>query len=289
MFKIENNPNQYPYWEQVWKQAKESSLFKDNDKDVVGFWNRRAENFKKNTTGKQGEKRVNKIITWLRSEGVELVGSKILDIGAGPGSFAIPLAKECQTVTALEPSSRMIELMEQYAADNKLTNIETIEDKWEEEMDIDKYNLRGSYDIVFSSMNPGINDAETLEKALACATKYCYISSFAGRRDSPALIELWPEVYQEEMPPWPGDIFYIVNYLYTRGYQLSFKVWEESNPDIMKREDAITILTDMLSRFGGKEREEVEKIVTKYVDSKCTSGELRQTVTTRLGKVLVKL
>lgn len=278
------------YWESAWNKAKQQSLFKKTTRDPVTFWNKRAANFSKNTTGGRGEQRVQKIINWLEQEGVKLAGSTVLDIGAGPGSFAVPLAKQAQEVVAIEPSDQMVALMEQYASDNQLTNIKVITDKWDEDFHLEHHGLKNKkFDLVFSSMNPGISDWNTLKKALDCSEKYCYISTFAGKRHNPALEELWQLVYNEPMPPWPGDIFYIANVLYSRGYEFSFKVWEETNLEQLSTQEAVDTLTEMLLRYATKSGEDVEKQVMSYVKEREKQDVFSQQITTRLGKILVRL
>lgn len=277
------------HWESAWEEARYNSVFRGADKNSVNHWNKRAENFSKNTTGKQGEKRVEKILGWLEQEGVELAGAQVLDIGAGPGSFAIPMARRAKEVVAIEPSEQMVNIMKDYAEGEKLTNLQVIMEPWEENFDIEQRGFKGQFDLVFSSMNPGVSNWTTLEKLLQCATKYCYISTFAGKRDNPALQHLWQQIYNEPMPPWPGEIFYIANLLYIRGFQFSFKVWEETSVEKMTVDEAATFLADMLGRFSSKDSKEFWKQSYEYVASKAVDELFSQNVTSRIGKILVRL
>ena len=44
--------------------------------------------------------------------------------------------------------------------------------------DIDKLGFRNKFDLVIASMTPGIRDAETFERMMACSRKYCYYSNY---------------------------------------------------------------------------------------------------------------
>lgn len=55
----------------------------------------------------------------------------VLDIGAGNGRWAIPLAKRAKTVTAIEPDREMVELLKENMKDSK-GNIKIIRSSWEE-------------------------------------------------------------------------------------------------------------------------------------------------------------
>lgn len=55
-----------------------------------------------------------------------------LDVGAGCGTFAIPLAKAGKRITALDPSAPMITLLEEEIKKGRLKNIKTIRAAWGE-------------------------------------------------------------------------------------------------------------------------------------------------------------
>lgn len=55
-----------------------------------------------------------------------------LDVGAGCGTLAIPLAKAGKTLTALDPSKAMIALLDEEIKKKKLRNIKTIHAAWGE-------------------------------------------------------------------------------------------------------------------------------------------------------------
>ncbi len=74
-------------------------------------------------------------------------GSTILDIGAGPGTLAVPLTKEGHIVTVVEPSKAMKDVMEQYKQYcGVTTDIPIIERLWE---NVDPAEI-GTYESVQS-------------------------------------------------------------------------------------------------------------------------------------------
>lgn len=56
--------------------------------------------------------------------------SSVLDIGAGTGAWACKLAPYARTVTALEPSSSMIAVMEENIEKNGISNIHIVQEAW---------------------------------------------------------------------------------------------------------------------------------------------------------------
>jgi SAM-dependent methyltransferase len=53
-----------------------------------------------------------------------------LDIGAGAGRYALPLALTAQEVIALDPSAAMLAALRQQAAEEGITNVRTVEGRW---------------------------------------------------------------------------------------------------------------------------------------------------------------
>ncbi|RJX23436.1 MAG: class I SAM-dependent methyltransferase [Dethiobacter sp.] len=251
----------------------------------MDFWNKRSENFKNNTGGEKGKKRVEKVMCWLEGQGVPMDGISVLDIGAGPGTFALAFARRGCKVVALEPAGSMVAFLQAEIVQERLDNITIVQKTWEG-IDPVKENWEGQFDLVFASMSPGINNRETLDKALNCARKHCYISTFAGKRENDVLMELWPILFGEEMPPWPGDIIYMLNYLYAQGYELTFRVWEESWAEETSEEEAAGNLLGMM-RMYGKENHHLEGRIRTFVREKSRKGQFNQETVTRLGQILV--
>jgi cyclopropane fatty-acyl-phospholipid synthase-like methyltransferase len=56
----------------------------------------------------------------------------LIDVGAGGGRLALPLALRCRHVTAVEPSPSMAEVLETAAHDHSITNILVVQARWED-------------------------------------------------------------------------------------------------------------------------------------------------------------
>ena len=57
-------------------------------------------------------------------------GETLLDVGAGGGRLALPLALTCPTVTAVEPSPSMCSVLRETASESNITNVSIIEAGW---------------------------------------------------------------------------------------------------------------------------------------------------------------
>ena len=68
------------------------------------------------------------ILSMLRAD----PDSTVIDIGAGTGGWAVPMARYARTVTALEPSHEMIEGMKETIEQEGTRNVEIIQGSWPE-------------------------------------------------------------------------------------------------------------------------------------------------------------
>jgi SAM-dependent methyltransferase len=76
----------------------------------------------------------------------------IVDVGAGTGVFAIPLARNREKVVAVEPSKGMLDILRGKAEDEGLTNIEYINKRWEDVATHELLKINGGkYDAVICS------------------------------------------------------------------------------------------------------------------------------------------
>jgi SAM-dependent methyltransferase len=279
------------FWEEAWKQAREKLLSGRNRRTLqesVKYWNQRAGNFGKNVLGEGGKKRVKRVFDWLENQGVDFENMKVLDIGAGPGAFALAFAQKAKEVVALEPAEAMNAFLKKRAAQNGLKNIRIIQETWEE-VDLEKHNLKQEFELVFASMSPGINNGETLDKALSCAKQYCFISGFAGKRKNDVLSALWQLMFGEDVPDQTGNIIYLLNLLYAKGYDLNFEVWEERITLESTLDEAVRGIQADLQKYGVEEHLRNDPRIHQFVEDKLAEGIFRQETISRQGQILVRL
>lgn len=277
------------FWGEAWSVERENSHFRRRKRTLqekVNLWNKRAENFYENVTGEKGSRRVNRVLDWLERQGVDLAGKKVLDIGAGPGAFSLALAERCREVVALEPAKGMVRILQAEISRSGRNNVQVIQNTWEE-VDPEKEGFIGRFDLVFASMSPGVNNFDTINKALDCTKEYFYYRSFAGIRENDFLKKLWPILYDEELPLWPDQIIFVLNLLYALEHQVILEVWEEQRCVEQGAPEAITAILNTLRSFG-KEPPYPEEKLRQHVQENMNNGVLLQQNRTRLGQILVK-
>ncbi len=120
-----------------------------------------------------------------------------LDVGAGCGSLAIPLAKAGKDVTALDPSAAMISILQEDIKRLGLKNIKTIIRPWEAE-------CVEPVDVIICANVPGLLKGSTdfLREASEKAGMYVFLVEGAGpRADKFYYKELYPLIFNREFGP----------------------------------------------------------------------------------------
>lgn len=142
----------------------------------------------------------------------------VLDIGSGPGTLAIPIAGKVRSVTAIDFSKGMLEVLEDLALAEKISNIKTIHCAWE-----DDWQARGirPHDIAIASRAMGIFDLKgALKKIDAYATRYVFLSDSIG--ETPFDVAAFAAVGR---PFTAGpDYIYTINMLYSMGIHPNISV-----------------------------------------------------------------
>ena len=121
---------------------------------------------------------------------------RVLDIGAGPGTLAIPLAPRVRDVTAIEPGSGMISILNERAESAGITNITCIHKRWED-VNI-ACDLTGYYDVVIASLSLTMENIRlALQKMNAVSSDLVYLFWFV---DMP----FWEKMYNDLWEPLHG-------------------------------------------------------------------------------------
>lgn len=136
-------------WNAMWQES--SGRVHCDRKDQKEVWNQRAESFSKRINrvvdGKEGLDKDDYISKMLAHIEVK-PGWSVLDIGCGPGTLTIPLAKKAKSVTALDFSSEMIRILKTNADKSGVNNIDYLTTSWEDAFAGKKL---GKFDVVVAS------------------------------------------------------------------------------------------------------------------------------------------
>lgn len=165
------------HWNQVWKEKIVRNIRSEGNCDCVAYWDnlRDAQRYWQDSLGWEQD-RIKKMLQSL----VLSPHSHVLDIGAGPGVLAIPLAEKVEHVTAVEPSTAMMRVLQENLVRHGLSNVDSVQKRWEkidEEVD-----LKLPYDLVIASFSLGMEDIdEAINKMRRVCSDTVCIYWFAGQ------------------------------------------------------------------------------------------------------------
>lgn len=161
-------------WNEQWKSQMQRYL-EAMGTSQAGYWEeeaaRKFNEFNKSGNWRKGRKIMAELD--VRPE------DRVLDIGSGPGSVAIPLSAHVKEIMAVEPNEHMVALLRENMAEQGITSISVVEKLWDD-VDVHK-DLEPPYDIVLSSFSLGVLDLrESLEKMIEAASRDIVIFWFSG-------------------------------------------------------------------------------------------------------------
>jgi SAM-dependent methyltransferase len=135
----------------------------------------------------------------------------VLDMACGGGTLAVPLARKVKSITAVDFSGSMLEILGKHCQNEGINNVRRIQGRWEED-----WNARGigRHDVAIASRSlPSDNAKDAITKLDAVAEKRVYLSVAVG--DGPHDRHLYKAAGR---PFSPGpDYIYYYNLLYRMG------------------------------------------------------------------------
>ena len=142
----------------------------------------------------------------------------VLDIGCGPGTFAVPLAQQGSIVYALDYSNGMLDCLAQFKQKFGLHNLTTFHKSW-----ADNWDDVPQADVVLASRSTLVDDLDDMiEKLCAKAKKRVFLTSVTQRH---FLDEGVFEAIGREDIGFPTYI-YLLNRLYQKDIQANLNFIE---------------------------------------------------------------
>jgi len=278
-------------WRGFWLEAKARSPANRRERQrrsaEVESWNIRAPSYAEHSESQASQARRGEILSWLTAAGAFQADSRVLDIGAGPGNYAIPMAGKVEQVTAVEPARGMTAILERRLETEGVGNIRVVLKTWEQ-IDLEAEGWRGAFDLVFASMSPGVSNPDMLEKMIAASRSLCYLSGWSGDRWGRwglAQARLWPLLFGERLGDYPSDILYAFGMLYALGFRPELRFIQPRVHLEMEPQRAAEELAAHFSRYLDVDRG-VRRTIRSYVRDNSRTGTFVQEYTTCQGFML---
>lgn len=150
-------------WQKLWHNAREKKSWTAKG---PADWDKKAPSFAKRNSGSPFVEIILQHIPFNKE-------STILDAGSGPGTLSLPLAPQVKSVTALDYSQGMLDLLRVRAKKQDSNNITPILGSWEDnwqDLHIKKH------DICIASRSLGVDNLQAaLAKLNECAKKFVFV------------------------------------------------------------------------------------------------------------------
>ncbi|PNZ12016.1 class I SAM-dependent methyltransferase [Staphylococcus simiae] len=272
------------FWENQWRNDPNTSLKKMKraglgSYDSPGFekW---AINYDRQSFSKDGKARTERIIKWIEQQIPSFNHMTILDVGAASGVFSVPFAQRGASVTAVEPSPLLSELLIKNATTYDVdVNVMTaaFENKTATEI--------GHHDFVFASMCPAVTDWEAVQKALKIANKYVYVSLMAGPKENKLVDELI-EQFNLQSVPTTADMYYLLQLLYVNNYTYQTLIERHTKTTDMTLTDVMNQLPTWFTDFDIAVSTAMLNDIQHYLQDKYGTT-IPVTTGGKFGKVLI--
>jgi SAM-dependent methyltransferase len=177
------------------------------------FWETRAARFAQRAQGV--DPTTDPLTQALR--GLVRPGDTVLDVGAGTGRYALPLAAVARRVTAVEPSDAMRGQLVQAMSSQKAENVAIVPNRWEDAEVV-------PHDVVLCAnvLYPIADVVPFVEKLDAHALRTAAIIIRVDQMG--ALVDpLWPEIWGRARPPEPG-LLDLYNLLFALGIRAQVRL-----------------------------------------------------------------
>jgi ubiquinone/menaquinone biosynthesis C-methylase UbiE len=207
-------------WNELWKAIRVSSYERSRkDRDPAVIWDKRAAAYQRASRDEREATMRDLGFLDLRPD------DTVLDMGAGTGRLAVPVAGRVAWVTALDPSGGMLGVLRERMQKAGRSNYSCVQMRWEDveiDRDIDPH------DVVIAAFSLGFYDLESALKKLDRAAKRCvYLFWHAGEWRGAEEMMLYHEVFGKEGIVRKGypDYIFPVNILHDMGIYTDVSIY----------------------------------------------------------------
>ncbi|MBF4468906.1 MAG: class I SAM-dependent methyltransferase [Methanobrevibacter arboriphilus] len=233
-------------WEFFWQEKLHKKRRKPKN------WDNEADKFSKRSKQDEYQK---KLFSKMRIDKDDTV----IDLGCGEGSITIPLSKKVKSITAVDSSKRMLEILDDKCKAENIDNIKTMKENLE---DVTLKEV-GNKDIVLLSRSiNGISPIkDTINNVNSIANKYVYITIF-GPKNWKFENDFYESIGKEKNDFAPYD--YLFNILISMNIYPNIENLEiETNRKYKSVQDAMDNGKWQLDTFTKEEKENLYKYLEK--------------------------
>jgi len=125
-------------------------------------------------------------------------GETWLDVGAGAGRYALPLARRVRRVTAVDPSDGMLSALREIAAEHGIANVRTLQERWPMS-DPPRADV-----VLIAHVGYDIEEIGTFVDALEAAARRLCVAVLMERQPASTIDPFWPPIHGEPRVSLPA-------------------------------------------------------------------------------------
>jgi len=218
-------------WDKAWADAVEANEQISSNKDKwLDFWNQYSEQY---SIEVKAERQLHlKVLSYLEREGWLRRGDGVIDIGCGPGTYALLLAEHARWVTCLDSSEGMLDKVKEEAIKAGIMNINLWLDRWEDA------RPKVKYDLAICARSPAIKDRCGLLKMEEMSSRDCCFIAGVSKEEDKDWKALWEFAVGPAHACLKGKVDYnVIN-------PLNILLEEKRNPDLKFIYETVEISLD---------------------------------------------
>lgn len=262
-------------FEEAWKKKA-----KENLTDTQKFWDLRAEEFNELTLERDNTKENDDLSDFLLSKGALKGDYDVLDVGCGAGKYSIEFSGMVHSVTGIDISPKMIEFSKENTVAKGIKNAEFYTVPWQT-LNPEEWKWEKKFDLVFASMSPAVNSAETLLKMNAVSKKHCFMSGFVHRQDQVKnylIKELGGKIEEHPLT----NVYYAFNILWQNGIYPDIAYRDRKWTKQWQLDKAVEIFTFQVQKFFPDDQGLSEKVKELLIEIS-SDGIVKETIDAKAG------
>ena len=275
------NPMDINYYTNLWSEGKTA---KSSGKS---FWDNRATEFNKLVGQGSTDERIRKIVEFLSGNNLLTKNSNILDIGCGPGRFAVEFAKRSSNVTGIDISDKMLEYAVKNTDTDNLYNLSFENLNWDE-VSLEEHRWRKKFDLVTAINSPGIHNRITLEKMIEASKGYCFLTNFVDRYDSVQDIIRTEVLKLSEKRFFSNSVYSIFNILWLSGYYPIITYADTNREHVRTVEEALVYYSTLFEIENDSDDGKID-LIRNYLKGISVNGVVRENVRSKTAWIYWKV
>ena len=173
----------------------------------------------------------------------------VLDIGAGGGRYALPLALECREVVAIEPSGGMRRVLQEGMAEHGITNIRSVDVRWPD----GATEIQGDVALI-SHLGYDVEDIGPFLDAMEHAARRLCIAVLLSQPPPTEADRLWPFVHGVERAALPS-LPEFLTLLLARGRLFEVQLVDRPPQSFEQPDQPLTFLRQQLWTAPGSDKD----------------------------------